>query len=183
LLGPEWEEESLAEGERARELNPLTPNFVGALAWQYADACRYEDALRLAREAIRLDPEHPTGWLALGLTYSELGQFDEAIDAHERLEGTVWSWVIGMSCSSSAMGGRPHSSNSAPTSSMGMSLSAKWPKTPITVRRGVTRFPEKRISVDFSRSEAMKTGLLRWPDMSSEWPSGSSIVLTMALVS
>ena len=96
LLGPEWEEESLAEGERARELNPLTPNFVGALAWQYADACRYEDALRLAREAIRLDPEHPTGWLALGLTYSELGQFDEAIDAHERLEGTVWSWVIGM---------------------------------------------------------------------------------------
>ena len=96
LLGPEWEEESLAEGERARALNPLTPNFVGALAWQYADACRYEDALRLAREAIRLDPEHPTGWLALGLTYSELGQFDEAIDAHERLEGTVWSWVIGM---------------------------------------------------------------------------------------
>jgi tetratricopeptide (TPR) repeat protein len=96
LLGPEREEESLAEGERARELNPLTPNFVGALAWQYADACRYEEALRLAREAIRLDPEHPTGWMALGLTYAELGQFDEAIDAHRRLAGTVWSFFIGM---------------------------------------------------------------------------------------
>jgi tetratricopeptide (TPR) repeat protein len=95
LLGPEWEEESLAEGERARELNPLTPNFVGALAWQYADACRYEEALSLAREAIRLDPEHPTGWMSLGLTYAELGQFDEAIDAHERLAGTVWSFFIG----------------------------------------------------------------------------------------
>jgi len=95
LLGPEWEEESLAEGERARELNPLTPNFVGALAWQYADACRYEKALSLAREAIRLDPEHPTGWMSLGLTYAELGQFDEAIDAHERLASTVWSFFIG----------------------------------------------------------------------------------------
>jgi len=96
LLGPEWEEESLAEGERARALNPLTPNFVGSLAWQYADACRYEEALRLAREAIRLDPEHPTGWLALGLIYAELSQFDEAIDAHRRLAGTVWSFFIGM---------------------------------------------------------------------------------------
>jgi len=96
LRGPEWEKESLAEGERARQLNPLAPVFIGGLAWQYADACRYEDALRLAREAIRVDPEHPTGWMALGLTYAELGQFDEAIDAHEKLAGTVWSFWLGM---------------------------------------------------------------------------------------
>jgi TolB-like protein/Tfp pilus assembly protein PilF len=96
LLGPEWEEESLAEGERTRELSPLNPYMVGSLAWQYADACRYEEALRLAREAIRLNPEHPTGWMSLGFTYAELGQFDEAIDAHRRLAGTVWSWWIGM---------------------------------------------------------------------------------------
>lgn len=96
LRGPEWEKDALAEGERARALSPLNPYMVGALAWQYADACRYEDALRMAREAIRLDPEHPTGWMALGLTYAELGQFDDAIDAHRRLAGTVWSWWIGM---------------------------------------------------------------------------------------
>ncbi len=96
LLGPDWEEESLAAGDRTRELSPLSPYMVGALAWQYADACRYEEALNLAREAIRLDPEHPVGWLALGLTYAELGQFDEAIDAHRRLAGTMYAFSIGM---------------------------------------------------------------------------------------
>jgi len=96
LLGPDWEEESLAEGDRTRELNPLSPYIVGALAWQYADACQFEEALNLAKEAIRLDPEHPVGWLALGLTYAELGQFDEAIDAHRRLAGTQYEFWIGM---------------------------------------------------------------------------------------
>jgi len=70
--------------------------MVGMLAWQYVDACRYEEALRLAREAIRLDPKHPVGWAALGLTYAELGQFDEAIDAHRRLADTVYAFWIGM---------------------------------------------------------------------------------------
>ena len=96
-LGPEYEEESLAAGRRTVELNPLSAYMVGALAWQYADACRYEEALSLAREAIRLDPEHPMGWASLGLINAELGRFDEAIDAHERLEGTVFEWFIGLS--------------------------------------------------------------------------------------
>jgi TolB-like protein len=96
ILGPEREEDSLAEGERTRELDPLSPFIVGWLADQYRDACRYEEALRLAREAIRLDPEFPIGWLALGETYAELGEFDEAIDAHGRLADIPdWSWQIG----------------------------------------------------------------------------------------
>jgi len=96
LLGPEWEEESLAAGDRTVELNPLSPYMLGALPWQCADACRYEEALPLAREAVRLDPEHPIGWIGLGITNAELGRFDEAIDAHKRLEGTMYSWFIGM---------------------------------------------------------------------------------------
>ena len=96
ILGPEREEDSLAEGERTRQLDPLSPFMVGWLAGQYRDACRYEEALRLAREAIRLDPEFPIGWLALGETYAELGEFDEAIDAHGRLADIPdWSWQIG----------------------------------------------------------------------------------------
>jgi TolB-like protein len=96
LMGPEREEESLAAGERARMLSPLKPFFVGGLAWQLADACRYEEALRLAREAIRLDPQHYAGWFALGLAHLEQGEFDEGIDAHRKLEGSAWSWMIGM---------------------------------------------------------------------------------------
>jgi TolB-like protein/tetratricopeptide (TPR) repeat protein len=97
LLGPEREEESLAEGERAQELDPLAPMFTAWLANQYLQACRYEDSLRLSREAIRLDPEHPIGWVNLGLTYAELGQFEEAIDAHRRLAETASFWWIGTS--------------------------------------------------------------------------------------
>ncbi len=97
VLGPDYEKASLAAGDRTVELNPLSPYMVGALAWQYADACRYEEALDLAREAVRLDPAHPIGLLALGLIYAELGRFDEAIDAHEKLAGTIYEWTIGLS--------------------------------------------------------------------------------------
>jgi TolB-like protein/Tfp pilus assembly protein PilF len=96
MFGPEREEESLVAGERTRELDPLSPFMVAWLADQYRDACRYEEAVSLAREAIRLDPEHPLGWMTLGRTYAELGQFDEAIDAHRHLaEKPGWSWSIG----------------------------------------------------------------------------------------
>lgn len=98
ILGPEWEEESLVAGERTRELDPLSPFMIAWLADQYRDACQYEKALSLAREAIRLDPEFPIGWLTLGWTYSDLGKFDEAIDAQRHLaEKPVLSWSIAMS--------------------------------------------------------------------------------------
>lgn len=97
LLGPDYEDASLAAGKRTVELNPLSAYMVGALAWQYADACRYEEALDLARDAVRLDPEHPIGWASLGLVNAEIGRFDEAIDAHERLAGTIFEWFIGLS--------------------------------------------------------------------------------------
>jgi TolB-like protein/Tfp pilus assembly protein PilF len=98
LLGSDWEDESLAEGERTRELDPLSPFMTAWLADQYLEACQYEDALSLAREAIRLDPEFPVGWWVLGLTYAELGEFDEAIDAHRHLvDSPDWSWIIGTS--------------------------------------------------------------------------------------
>ena len=97
MLGSDWEDESLAEGERTRELDPLSPFMIAWLADQYRDACQYEEALSLAREAIRLDPEFPIGWYTLGMTYVELGQFDEAIDAHRHLvDRPGWKWAIGM---------------------------------------------------------------------------------------
>ena len=98
VRGPEWEEESLVAGERTRELDPLSPFMIAWLADQYRDACQYEKALSLAREAIRLDPEFPIGWWSLGWTYADLGEFDEAIDAHGHLaEDPNFSWLIGTS--------------------------------------------------------------------------------------
>ena len=96
LLGPEWEEESLAAGELARDLNPLNAVFVSGLAWQYAYACRFDDALTTAKEAVRLHPDHPASWTALGIVYTGMGQFDEAIQAHRQLEGTGFFWLLGV---------------------------------------------------------------------------------------
>ena len=96
LYGPEREEASLAAGDRTVELNPLSPFFVAGLAWQYADACRFDEAMRLAKEAIRLNPEHPLGWVSLGMIYGELGRFDEAIDAHRRVVDPPWSMFLGI---------------------------------------------------------------------------------------
>jgi TolB-like protein/tetratricopeptide (TPR) repeat protein len=95
LRGPEWEDEALASGDRTLELDPLSPFMIAGLAWQYSDACQYEEALRLAKEAIRLDPDYPTGWAALGITYAALGRFDEAIDAHKKPAKPPWSILIG----------------------------------------------------------------------------------------
>lgn len=96
ILGPEREAESLAAGDRTRELDPLSPFMLGWLAEQYRDACKYDKAVAIAKEAVRLDPDHPIGWLALGQIYVELGKFDEAIAAHGHLaEKPGWAWLLG----------------------------------------------------------------------------------------
>jgi tetratricopeptide (TPR) repeat protein len=126
LRGPEWEEEALAAGDRTVELSPLSPFMLGGLAWQYADACRYEEALSLAREAIRLDPEHPMGWLGLGYTYAELGRFDEAIDAHKRLAGTIWSFAIGMTYAAAGLEDKAREIATALEKVPGVELAPAW---------------------------------------------------------
>lgn len=98
MLGPGREEASLVQGERTRALDPLSPFMLGWLAVQYRDACRLEEALVIAREAIRVAPEFPIGWLALGEIYADLGEFDEAIEAHGHLaDHPAWSWEIATS--------------------------------------------------------------------------------------
>jgi TolB-like protein/Tfp pilus assembly protein PilF len=108
-LGPEREAESLAVGERSRELDPLKAFYVGWLAYQYTQACRYEDALRLSREAIRLNPEFGLGWAVLGVTYAEMGQFDEAIDAHKHhANEPFWLFFTGSTYAAAGLEDKAH---------------------------------------------------------------------------
>jgi len=126
IRGPEWEDEALAAGDRTVELSPLSPFMLGGLAWQYADACRYEEALSLAREAVRVDPGHPMGWLGLGYTYAELGRFDEAIDAHKRLEGTIWSFLIAMTYTAAGLEDKAREIATALEEVPGAALALAW---------------------------------------------------------
>ncbi len=126
LMGPEWEEESLAAGERARDLNPKNEVFVAGLAWQYADACRFDEALVIAREAVRLDPDNPIVWLVLGIVHTELGQFDEAIQAHRNLEGTGFSPFLGVTFAAAGLEDRARELAATLEGVAGAELALAW---------------------------------------------------------
>ncbi len=126
LRGPDWEDESLARGERAVELDPLSAFMIGGLAWQYSDACQYEESLRTAKESIRLDPESPTGWAALGMTYAELGRFDEAIDAHKKLTAPPWSILIGTTYAAAGLEGKAREEAAIWEQYPGAALAPAW---------------------------------------------------------
>jgi tetratricopeptide (TPR) repeat protein len=73
-------DQARAEGERAIALDP---NNADSYAWQedvLNFAGRPEDALRMAEQAMRLNPRYPPGYLFyLGFAYSSTGRYAEAI--------------------------------------------------------------------------------------------------------
>jgi len=79
LLGRD--EEAIAYGEHAKELNPLSPFYSSWLADQYRDAGLYEKAIAEAKTTLELNPDYPVAWLSLGQTYLDMGRIDEAIEA------------------------------------------------------------------------------------------------------
>jgi tetratricopeptide (TPR) repeat protein len=166
LLGPEREDESLAAGERARELSPLSPFFTGWLANQYMDACRYEEALRLSRETIRLDPEFPAGWLTLGATYAELGKFDEAIDAQGHLaDNPNWSWFIGLIYAAAGLEDKAREI----TADLEQYPGTEWPLALIYTQLG------DRESALHWIAEA-ETARVSWYPATLGWQSGSELI-------
>jgi TolB-like protein/Flp pilus assembly protein TadD len=72
-------EEAVAQITRARELDPLSLIIGDVVGWIYSLARRNDDAIREFRKAIDLDPRfYPTHY-DLGLTYVDMGKYEEAI--------------------------------------------------------------------------------------------------------
>ncbi len=89
-------EKALYHGEKTKQLNPLSPFYNGWLADQYRGLGRYDDAIRQAEYTISLNESYPLGWFALGNTYADQGEFEKAIEAHEKLKDRYfWSWALG----------------------------------------------------------------------------------------
>lgn len=87
---------AIAAGEKTVELSPLSPMYVSWLAEQYRDAGQPDKAIDLAESVLRLYPEFPVAWLALGNALDEQGRFAEAIEAHGHLsDKPFWSWARG----------------------------------------------------------------------------------------
>jgi hypothetical protein len=66
------------------------------------------------------------GWLGLGYTYAELGRFDEAIDAHKRLSGTVWSPLIGLTYAAAGLEDKAREIATALEEAPGAALAVAW---------------------------------------------------------
>jgi TolB-like protein/Tfp pilus assembly protein PilF len=77
-------DEAIAEHERARDLDPLTPRNTAYLSVLYTTAGRYDDAITAAKQVLELNPRAGLAWEALAFTYSSMGKHDEAIEASRK---------------------------------------------------------------------------------------------------
>ena len=79
-------DEAIFESKRARELDPLSLIINTDVAKVYTIAHRWNEAIALYHEALKLDPEFPEAIALLGLTYSAAGRHEESIATLRKLK-------------------------------------------------------------------------------------------------
>ena len=100
LMANERHTEAIAEIERARRLDPLSPLILGDVSWVYYGARRYDQAVEVARQVVEMDPSSPWGHAFLGLALEKSGQTEEAVAELERAAAsdrstTILEWLGG----------------------------------------------------------------------------------------
>lgn len=74
-------EEAIAEQERARTLDPLSPVINANLARNFYYARRYDDAIAQAQATLKIEPKYPIALMYLERAYRQKRMFDEAVAA------------------------------------------------------------------------------------------------------
>ncbi len=77
-------EESLAELERARELNPFSLAINTSIAYLFYMARQYDQSISQCQKVLQLDPDFHWAYDVLGLAHLEKGEFEEAFTALQR---------------------------------------------------------------------------------------------------
>ena len=77
-------DEAMEAMHRARQIDPLSPVISHHSAWVYFHARRHDDAVRVSRSALEVDPSFPFGHYWLGIASTEIGDHRTAIDSLER---------------------------------------------------------------------------------------------------
>ena len=77
-------EESIAESNRARELDPFSLSISTQRGFLLEQARRYDEAIEQLRSVTAMDPKHYQAYWTLGHTYAANRQFDEAVAASEK---------------------------------------------------------------------------------------------------
>jgi tetratricopeptide (TPR) repeat protein len=86
--------------QRAVALEPGNPEVVRSAGFSAAILGRFDEALRLTRQAVDLDPLNAKSWEILGETKLDAGQADEAIEDLKRaveLNPDLWNGHIFLS--------------------------------------------------------------------------------------
>jgi eukaryotic-like serine/threonine-protein kinase len=78
-----WEE-AIAEGRRAQELDPLSPETTKALGATYFWAGRYDESIRQFQGALEIDPNFAPAHDLLADAYARKGMYREAIAAERK---------------------------------------------------------------------------------------------------
>ena len=100
--------EAQAHIREALAIEPLSPAVYGTGALCMFTARQYPEALRFGQRALELHADFAVGLYALGLTYCQTGQFDEACDAFERLlhSSNRATYFVGWGAVAHALAGR-----------------------------------------------------------------------------
>ena len=77
-------DEAIAQGRRAKELDPLTPDIRVDLGFAYNFARRYDDAIAECKQILDIDPNFYFTYWCLGYAYWQKGMLEEAIAAYQR---------------------------------------------------------------------------------------------------
>jgi TolB-like protein len=77
-------EESIAEGKRALQLDPVSYLMNWYMSYVYYLARRYDQALEHFRQTAEMEPNRSSVYRGLGLTYEAMGRYENASAAYEK---------------------------------------------------------------------------------------------------
>lgn len=77
-------DESLAQLKRARELAPGWDIANNDYAWHLFIERRYDEAIAASEAELKLDPDNPTFLMILGITHTQLGKYELAVNELQR---------------------------------------------------------------------------------------------------
>jgi tetratricopeptide (TPR) repeat protein len=80
-------EDSVAQINKARELDPLSISINFSLGWRFYMARQYDRAIQQLRNTLEMDPSYELPHLVLGMSYAMKGDFSLAIpELHKAVE-------------------------------------------------------------------------------------------------
>ena len=85
----QYSERSLPPGDKTAELDPLSPYILFTLAEQYRNAGQYDEAIRIADDAIALNPQHAGALSAKGASIARQGDFETALAILEPIKESL----------------------------------------------------------------------------------------------